>query len=447
MNVAIIEINDSGLYCGNDRGELIVSPGYALLTKQGITTGKAAFEHAYLEPQQSFNQYWRQLNLSPLPAPNNHARHHADLAYAQLLELHRESGSPQQIIFATPGSFDRDQLSILLGLAKASPFEAVGIVDSAVAAASQSGLSGQLLHLDIQLHQCVLTRLNADNPLECSDTERSHIERTNTEVIADIGLKTFYDIWAQHIANMFIRQYRYDPLHTAAGEQQLYDLLPNWLDQITETSELAIALDSPQGSYRLNLNRSDLLASSRTRLDQLQKKVRNIWREGETVIASHRTLLLQGFSEQLGHINTLPNDAVIQGCLKNLDAIVGNGETIHFVTRLPSNSVQSQMSESTSAPKPTPAPVSTPTITATPTHALYQHKAHDIGGGLYLRIDNDQLIFSHQHTGDISLTKENGKIQLRSDRPDLSTSNNRDDLPLGATIHIGVHQLQLIEVT
>ena len=446
MNVAIIEINDSGLYCGNDQGELIVSPGYALLTKQGITTGKAAFEHAYLEPQQSFNQYWRQLNLSPLSAPNNHARHHADLAYAQLLELHRESGSPQKIVFATPGSFDRDQLSILLGLAKASPFDAVGIVDSAVAAACQSGLSGPLLYMDIQLHQCVLTRLNADNPLECGDTEGCHIERTNTEVIADIGLKTFYDIWAQHIANMFIRQYRYDPLHTAAGEQQLYDLLPNWLDQMTETSELAIALDSPQGSYRLNLNRSDLLASSRTRLDQLQKKVRNIWREGETVIASHRTLLLQGFSEDLGHINTLPNDAVIKGCLKNLDAIVGNEETIHFVTRLPSKSVLPQTSVSTPVPKPTPEPVSTPTITATPTHALYQHKAHDIGAGLYIGIDDDQLVFSHQHTGDISLTNVNGKIQLRSDRPDLSTSNDREDLPLGATIQIGGHQLQLIEV-
>ncbi len=452
MNVAIIEINDSGLCCGNDRGELIVSPGYALLTNEGITTGKEAFEHAYLEPQQSFNQYWRQLNLSPLPAPNNHARHHADLAYAQLLELHRESGSPQQIIFATPGSFDRDQLSILLGLAKASPFEALGLVDSAVAAASQSGLSGQLLHLDIQLHQCVLTRLNAGSPVghndaEHSPIERNYIERTDVEVISDIGLKTFYDTWAQHIANMFIRQYRYDPLHTAAGEQQLYDLLPNWLSQITETSELAIALDSPQGSYRLNLNRSDLLASSRTRLDQLQKKVRNIRREGETIIASHRTLLLQGFSEQLRQINTLPNDAVIQGCLNNLEAIVGNEETTHFVTRLPSNSVQSQISASTSVPTPTSAPVPAPTVTATPTHALYQHKAHEIGDGLYIRIDDDQLIFSHQHTGDISLTKENGKVQLRSDRPDLSTSNNRNDLPSGATIHIGAHQLQLIEVT
>jgi hypothetical protein len=431
MNVAIIEINDSGLCCGNDRGELIVCPGYALLTEQGITTGKAAFERAYLEPQQSFSQYWRQLNLSPLPVPNRYARHHADLAYAQLLELHRESGSPPKIVFATPGSFDREQLSILLGLAKASPFEALGLIDSAVAAASQSGISGQLLHLDIQLHQCVLTRLNAD----------SHVERTGVEVIAGIGLKSFYDTWAQHIADMFIRQYRYDPLHTAAGEQQLYDLLPNWLDQIAETSELAIALDSPQGSYRLNLNRSDLLASSRTRLDQLQKKVRNIRREGETIIASHRTLLLQGFSEQLGAINTLPNDAAIQGCLNNLEAIIGNDETIHFITRLPSNSTQPQIP--TSATTYAPEPI----ITASPTHLLYRHKAHDIGDGLYIRIDDDQLIFSHQHTGDISLIKENGKVQLHSDRPDLSTSNNRDNLPPGATIQIGAHQLQLIEVT
>ena len=428
MSVAIIEINDSGLYCGNDQGELIVSPGYALLTKQGITTGKAALERAYLEPQQSFNQYWRQLNLTPLPAPNNQARHHADLAYAQLLELHHEGGSPDKVIFATPGSFDRDQLSILLGLAKASPFEALGLVDAAVAAVSQSDLSGQLLHLDIQLHQCVLTRLHAGNTIE-----HSYVERTDVEVIAGIGLKAFYDTWAQHIADMFIRQYRYDPLHTAAGEQQLYDLLPNWLGQLSETSELAIALDSPQGSYHLNLNRSELLASSSARLELLQKKVRNIQRADEIMIASHRTLLLQGLLERLDDIHILPNDAVIQGCLNNLEAIIGHEETIHFVTQLPRQH------------KPTQTPQLN--VTTTPTHLLYQHRAHTIGDGLYIQVDGNQLSFSHQHTGDIALIRDNDRVQLHSNHKNITTQSNRDNLQPGAIIHIGVHQLQLIEVT
>lgn len=440
MSVAIIDINDCGLCCGNARGEMIISPGYALLTEQGITTGNAARQNAYLKPQQSFNQFWRQLNLSPLPSPTDKARHHADLAYAQLLELHRESGSPEEIIFATPGSFDRDQLSIVLGLAKASPFKTLGLVDSAVAAASQSNLSGQLLHLDIQLHQLVLTRLSSDN----------HIERLQVEVIADIGLKTFYDNWARYIANQFIQQYRYDPLHTAEGEQQLYDLLPTWLEQINGDQELAVSLDSPQGRYRLSLNRNDLLASSGAKLDQLQQKLSNIRLEGETLIASHRTKLLPGLTEQLGLLNTLPDNAAIQGCLKNLESITDSGENIHFITRLP-NEQFSHLQKPSDPTNITADKVGSDRLTedhqaAIPTHILYQHRAQAIGDLLYIHRDNERLRFSQNQRSDIALHVDNGKLYLQSEQPDVPASDKDCPLKAGDIIKVGTQSLQLIEV-
>jgi len=431
MSVAIIDINDCGLCCGNALGEMIISPGYALLTEQGITTGNAARQNAYLKPQQSFNQFWRQLNLSPLPSPTDKARHHADLAYAQLLELHRESGSPENIIFATPGSFDRDQLSIVLGLAKASPFKTLGLVDSAVAAASQSSLSGQLLHLDIQLHQLVLTRLAADN----------HIERLQVEVIADIGLKTFYDNWARYIANQFIQQYRYDPLHTAEGEQQLYDLLPTWLEQINGDQELAVSLDSPQGRYRLSLNRNDLLASSGAKLDQLQQKLSNIRVEGETLIASHRTKLLPGLAEQLGLVNTLPDNAAIQGCLNNLENIADSGENIHFITRLPNLLSASEATDITADQ------ADNDHTAAAPTHILYQHRAQAIGNLLYIHRDNERLSFSQKQPSGIALYLDNGKLYLQSEQPDVPTSDKARPLVAGDIIKVGTQSLQLIEVS
>ena len=39
MSLAIIEINDSGHCCGNEMGEIFISPGYAFLTNDGIETG------------------------------------------------------------------------------------------------------------------------------------------------------------------------------------------------------------------------------------------------------------------------------------------------------------------------------------------------------------------------------------------------------------------------
>ena len=442
MSLAIIEINDCGLCCGTDKGDIFISPGYALLTEQGVTTGNAARLKAYLKPQQSFNQFWRQLNLSPLPSPTHHARHNADLAYAQLLELHRESGSPEEVVFATPGSFDRDQLSIILGLAKASPFKTLGLIDSAVAATSQLSTANgnQLLHLDIQLHQLVLTRL----------TVGSHIERTLVEVIADIGLKTFYDSWARYIADKFIQQYRYDPLHTAEGEQQLYNLLPDWLGRMNGDQELAIALDSPQGSYRLNINRNDLLANSSKKLDQLKQRLNSTLHEEDTLVASHRTNLLPGLTEQLGPFRTLPDNAAVLGCLENLESIAGTGESIHFVTRLPHRQHATSL-EAVPHPQYSPpqqatlqqSPMSGVTI---PTHMLYQHKALTIGDILYIHQSSEQLSFSQQQTSTTALIHENGEIKLRTEQKDVAAQNPDGPLRTGDIIKIGPHSLQLIEV-
>ncbi|MEZ5528755.1 MAG: hypothetical protein R3E57_02245 [Porticoccaceae bacterium] len=434
MSIAIIELNDSGLHCASGRDEPIVSPGYALLTPQGITTGEAALKRAYLEPQQSFNQYWRQLNLSPLPVRSKVARHHADLAYAQLLQLHQESGSPAQIIFATPGSFDREQLAILLGLAKASPFEATGLVDAAVAAATQAGLSGELLHLDIQLHQAVVTRLYAGG----------EIERRGVDVLPELGIKSFYDTWAQHIADQFIRQYRYDPLHTAAGEQQLYDRLPGWLAQLSGSQEVGVELDSPQGRYRINLGREQLLASSSQRSQQLQKKLAELRRNGEILLSSHRIGLLPGLSELLTPAKVLPASAVIDGCLMHLERIGGQGEQLAFVTRLPGNG--SGTAQPTIGSEPT-LPEATTSPASQPSHVLYGHRAYPLGAeGLSIDSGDSELHIRNNSEGAIQLRYHNGQLQLQTTSSNVSCSGNWDDLLSGDSIRVGDQRLELIEV-
>lgn len=457
MSLAIIEINDCGLCCspcyGNEQGQMFVSPGYALLTEQGITTGNAALEKAYLQPQQSFNQYWRQLNLSPLPSPTSQARHNADLAYAQLLQLHKDSGSPEEIVFATPGSFDRDQLSILLGLANAAPFKTIGLVDSAVAAANQTNLflsnpvlPNHYLHLDIQLHQLVLTRLSVSNPF---------IERAAVEIITDTGLKTFYDIWARCIANQFIQQYRYDPLHTAEGEQQLYDSLPIWLEKVNGDQEIAVSLDSPQGTYKLNLNRNDLLASSQPKVEQLQQKLNSFVGENDSLIASHRAALLPGLTIQLGMDQTLPANATMMGCLENMESIVNKSGDIHFVTKLLLSPPQpNNVSSETSANKEPSAGINKKPSADTknepehnPTHVLYQHRAQAIGNTLYIHQEEQGLSFSQEQPSDAKLFVENRQVYFQSEQTDLSSNTPATTLQVGETITIGTHSLQLIEVT
>ena len=444
MSTAIIELNDSGILChAPGRAEAaLTSPGYALLQNQGVITGQQALGQAWLQPQQSFNQYWYQLSLSPLSVSNQHARHHADLAYAQLQQLYADAGQPQQMIFAMPSNTTAEHLGILLGLVKASPFNAAGLVDAAVAAASQSGLKGTLLHADIQLHTTVLSELNS--------AER--VQRQTARQYPDIPLKAIHDTWAQFIADRFIHEYRYDPLHTAAGEQQLHDRLPGWIAQLNTATEIETELSAPQGYFRLRIQRSEFIAANQRRWQRLAEVLSST--PYDSLLLSHRLANLPGVIDSLeaaGHDNivTLAADATIDACLAQGDAIAAavdnnNGDAqLSFITALPA---LSSLGNKPISPAATPQQ-------GTTSHLLQGHRAYPLAQGLVLLSDGTPLIpgqatgnSAGQPVAEISLS--NGRVVLKQNNQSVAITCDDDwqNLQSGAVITIAAQTLTLIEI-
>lgn len=427
----IIELNDSGILLADASGLRLSEPGYARLTQDGIRTGEEARRYAFLEPQRVYHQFWNQLSLAPLANANGHARHHADLAYSQLLQLHRASGEPGQIVFSVPGTFSREQLSILLGLAQAAPFEAVGLVDSAVAAAAVLGEPGEWLHLDLHLHQAVLTRLRIGE----------QIERLHVQAIASAGLKALLNNWAQHIAHLFIRQYRYDPLHTAAGEQQLYDRMDEWLQRLASDHEIAIELDSRRGAYSLNLARDTFTTSNRALLERLRQAIGQQGAGCTGLLVSDRVARLPALREQLEASISLPADASTRGARTRLDQLgaVDGGLVLH--TRL--------QGITTAAVIP-PATDKHPAAT----HVLCGHQAHAIGTRLYAGFSQGKPLFTHQPPQPpwLSLSRQGADWQLHSEGA-LELSAYPPELPPGTRLTVQLpgssqtHELILIEVS
>lgn len=146
MKTAILEINDQNLLLRTEAGELFVQPGFANVTANGIETGEEARAVAWREPQDSYNDFWRQLNQVALPTKYAWARHHADIAFAQLKQILSSANSPERIIIAVPGSFSDDQLSLLSGLADAFPIKIEALVDTALAACVNKGNQISLLN-------------------------------------------------------------------------------------------------------------------------------------------------------------------------------------------------------------------------------------------------------------------------------------------------------------
>jgi len=443
LSTAIIELNDSGILChapGHAETSPI-SPGYALLQNQGVITGQQALQQAWLQPQKSFNQYWYQLSLSPLSISNQHARHHADLAYAQLQQLYSDAGQPQQMIFAMPSNTTAEHLGILLGLVKASPFNAAGLVDAAVAAASLSGLKGKLLHADIQLHTTVLSELNSGE----------RVQRQTASQYPDIPLKAIHDTWAQFIADRFIREYRYDPLHTAAGEQQLHDRLPGWIAQLNTKTEIETELSAPQGDFRLRIQRSEFIAANQRRWQRLVEALAST--PYDSLLLSHRLASLPGVLDSLeaaGHDNivTLAADATIAACLAQGDAITaavdnnnGNAQ-LSFITALPAlSSTGKKQISSTTTPQQ-----------GTPSHLLQGHRAYPLAQSLILLSDGTPIIngqatdnLEGQPTAKISLS--NGRVVLEQSDHSIAITCDGDwhNLQSGDVIIIADQALTLIE--
>ena len=329
MNVGLIELVDSGVRCfdlnNTDRSK--VCPGYAMIDDQQIVVGDVARRQAFLKPQVVFNQYWQLLNLSPLAYKSRLARHNADLAFVHLTDLFEAGEVPEKIVLAIPGSFDREQLGLILGLTKAAKFNVVGVVDAALldVAGAESLFTSDIdsfFYVDIQLHQLVVTEIKVTDELSKGDVR----------IFSELGLHSLLDTWAHTIAEKFIQQYRFDPMHNAEGEQQIHDLLPDWLSQLNRRSEIPIELASSQGNFRLNVGLTDLGLPLTNKLSKLYDYLH---RSGNhQVVFSHRLRSLPGFADGLSNKFDISENSLVNGLTKNLSSIVSTSDRVVLVDRL-----------------------------------------------------------------------------------------------------------------
>ncbi len=385
MTMQVLEFNDAALTVADaDRAQL-ASPGFALLDGRRLLFGEPARQQFRALPRKAQFRYWYQLDQAPLDAPFGEARSHADLAWAQLSGL-QAAGADGALLLAVPSSFDSGQLSLLLALARAARLEAVGLVDAAVAAASTVDVQPTVLHLDVQLHRWWLTRMRAG----------AEIARSGGEDLAKPGLLAVWDACAGVIAEAFVRQTRFDPLHSAATEQTLYDRLPGWLTQFGRG--VAVTLELPAGlrSHRASLPADALNGALAALSGRLAAGVAAAMTDPArtTVLLGARAAAVPGLSDAIAAATgvqpqALDALAVARGALLHAARIRADGEALPFVTRLPARSIADA---ATAAPLPS-------AVTLQPTHLLLGDIAHPLPAhsgngphtvlGLVLLIDND----------------------------------------------------------
>lgn len=366
-----LELIDSGLLLARRRGEgsevLTEAPGFAVLDDQKTLTGADAASRVRLKPLLAHTNFWRALSTEQLTRPSRLARTTADVAFAQaeaILGPHRSAG--ESVLLAVPAGYSREQLALLLGVINETGVRVSGLVDAALAACSLEAAPARVLHLDLELHQAILT------VLEYSGGERSGLKRSRYEIALRHGVLDIQQTLMQFIAETFISKTRFDPLHDASTEQRLVDQLPGWLDQLREQEQIMVGMQFGERPLEVEIERAQLIAAVERHYVELLRLVQGARVAGMQIELrlAPRIAAFPGLLDRLGtlrdcEIRLLPQGAAALGTLQH-EAAISRPDSLALVYHLPIARVAAL--ETAAQPEATPAPLR-------PTHLLFQGRA------------------------------------------------------------------------
>jgi hypothetical protein len=365
-----LEINDAGLVLARDGDILAEEPGVAMLDGAAPETGGSAALRARLMPLYSETRHWQELGTEPLARPVRAAANRAEIAYAQLARLVAPHlGGGRETIIAVPPWYSREQLGLLLGVAREAGLEPVGLVDAGLAAASLDPAPETTLQLELGAHRAVIT------VLDCGEGLR----RTRFEILPQHGWFGLQQAWLDAIASAFVLKTRFDPLHQASTEQLLCDGLPRWLAAALTHGRASIDLQSGAATHSVEFTYGDFASAAARSYDEYARVLQRARSVGGPLHLrlSHRFAAMPGLEARLAEIRDceivrLPRGAAALGALAWEQHIRRGAGALMLVQHLPvprrPGIAASQAASSASVPEG-----------ARPTHVLHAGRAYRLG--------------------------------------------------------------------
>jgi hypothetical protein len=395
------------------RGERIVyrEPGFALLDDRDLTTGNEAFANARIHPRRVQHRYWSNLETTPLQVQRFSHLSAADLASRQLEQMWRAGGgNAGELVVAVPAYMDTKHLGLFLGIAGELKLPVVALVDAAVAATRRHYKDAVPVHIDMGLHATTLTRL--------SQPGQAQLERV--EVLQDSGIYALYDIWLNVLAEAFVQQSRFDPLHTAETEQMLLNNLAQWLAQAAHHERVQLELQYRGIRHDAEIESLALIGAAAPVYQPIASKLRALYRAEDTpaIQVTDRVARLPGLPEMLkarvgGEVFVLEPGATARGALARIREISGRGSSVSLRRHLPWD--QSEVAVERDEMARLHAGV--------PTHLLFGSKAYTIaaspalvlgsqsdGGERTIALGSDMPGISRRHC---SVSLRNGQCVLQ----------------------------------
>lgn len=358
MSAHLIELHDHAISVHTRDAVLARSPGFANIAGGNPVFGEAARLQARLHPREHFNQFWSQLSLDPLAVKNKYFRHTADLAHRHLATLTQPLQIAGDAVIAAPGSYNRTQLAVLLGIVKQCAFSATGLVDLSLLQAAGSPADDCII-VDLQLHQAMLSSFRKTD---------GHLVKERGVTVPFAGLLALHEAWTGLITDEFILQSRFDPLHTAETDQFVYDNLEQWIAASLTNDKVLLEINLKGAVHQARVARAQFEQRAETVFARIAKELAGLRGPATAVHIRASQLQLPGLVQSIPGLLALNDEVLMATCLQHLDYIRRPADKLQFITRLPLTGL-------VSAPPPQPR---------LPTHVLFNHKALPLPSGRLL---------------------------------------------------------------
>ena len=367
MSLLAAHMNDAGITVLSADRILYREPGFALLEDDDLATGMKAFQNARVKPRRIQSKFWSDLKTDPLPDRRFKHLSAADLASRHFEQVWQTvSSSGDRLVVAVPAYMNSANLGLFLGIANELNVPVVGLVDAAVAATRREYKGAIPVHVDLSLHVATLSRL--------AQTGQAQLDRS--AVVESSGLMSLYDAWIRVIADAFVKQSRFDPLHTAETEQLLHDRLSDWLARASSSDKVTLDVDYRGISHSAELESLHLISAAAPVYQRIASQLRAIFRadEAPAIQLSDRAARMPGLADMLGarvggEVFLLEPGATARGLVTRCRDMQRGDGGVTLIRQLPwdQKAVEIRRTEA-------------PAATGLPTHLLFDNTAFSIDG-------------------------------------------------------------------
>jgi hypothetical protein len=243
MRPFAIELDDRSVSFARDGRVLSSAPSAVWDGSTGDLPGANAWSGLRRHPTAASTRHLGSLLSQPVATDRTVALVAAELVRRLAAQA---PTAEERVWMAVPARASAQGLSAMLAIARSLSLPVDGFVYSAVASVAALGLERSAIVLEVGMHHAAATYIDRDG---------AQVRRRRTVISERGGLMSFYQGWLELVSTTMVKQTRFDPLHDAATEQQLFDSLAGWAREAADQGSANAVLTKGAERFEVALTR------------------------------------------------------------------------------------------------------------------------------------------------------------------------------------------------